>query len=137
MPNKTYDRYLEAEVLNADPLKLVRLLYRGAIEATGAARRHLASGAIRERSLQIMKAWRILHELAQSLDHQRGGEISPALARLYAYMQTRLIEANSRQADAPLAEVEALLGTLCEAWQSVKPVPPPEAYSYQPISCSY
>src|ERR1700689_2627423 len=111
MPNKTYDRYLEAEVLNADPMKLVRLLYRGAIEATGAARRHLASGAIRERSIQIMKAWRILHELTQSLDHQRGGEISPALARLYAYMQTRLIEANARQTDAPLAEVEALLGT--------------------------
>jgi flagellar protein FliS len=112
-------------------------LYRGAIEATGAARRHLASGAIRERSLQIMKAWRILHELGQSLDHQRGGEISPALARLYAYMQTRLIEANTRQADGPLAEVESLLGKLCEAWQSVKPPPATEAGSYQPISCSY
>jgi flagellar protein FliS len=142
MPNNTYadrthDRYLEAEVLNADPMKLVRMLYRGAIEATGAARLHLAAGAIRERSLQIMKAWRILDELAQSLDHQQGGAISPALARLYAYMQTRLIEANSRQADAPLAEVESLLGTLFEAWQSVKASPPPEASSYQPISCSY
>ena len=113
------------------------MLYRGAMEAIGAARAHLASGAIRERSNQIMRAWRILDELAQSLDHQRGGEISPALARLYAYMQTRLIEANARQADAPLAEVEALLGTLREAWQSVKPAPPPEALSYQPVSCSY
>jgi flagellar protein FliS len=147
MPYKTYvnptlahptrDHYLEAEVLNADPMKLVRMLYRGAIEATGAARLHLASGAIRERSRQIMKAWRILNELAQSLDHQRGGDISPALARLYAYMQRRLIEANARQTDAPLAEVESLLGTLSEAWRSVKLSPPPEAQRYEPISCSY
>jgi hypothetical protein len=47
------------------------------------------------------------------------------------------MEANARQADAPLAEVELLLGTLCEAWQSVKPSPPPEANSYQPVNCSY
>jgi flagellar protein FliS len=137
MPNKPYNRYLEAEVLNADPLKLVRMLYRGAIEATGEARRHLAAGEIRERSLEIMRAWKILHELAQSLDHQRGGEISLALARLYAYMQRRLMEANARQADAPLAEVELLLGTLCEAWQSVQPSPPREVSSYQPVNCSY
>ncbi len=45
MPNKPYNRYLEAEVLNADPLKLVRMLYRGAIEAAGAARGHLTPGA--------------------------------------------------------------------------------------------
>lgn len=147
MPNNTYenvnfgnmnfDRYLEAEILTAEPMELVRMLYRAALEAIGAARRHLAAKAIRERSGQIMKAWRILDELARSLDHQRGGEISPALARLYAYMQKRLLEANARQADAPLAEVESLLGTLWEAWQSVKPAPSPETLTYHPISCSY
>jgi flagellin-specific chaperone FliS len=61
------------------------MLYRGAIEATGAAMLNLAAGAIRERSRQIMRAWRILHELAQSLDHQRGGEISP---RWRGFMRT-------------------------------------------------
>ena len=136
MANTSYETYLEEEVLSADPMKLVRLLYRGATEATRAARQYLASGAIRERSNQIMKAWRILDELIQSLDRQRGGEISPALASLYTYMKTRLMEANSRQADAPLAEVEALLGTLSEAWGSLEP-PPAEPTNYQPISCSY
>ena len=131
------NEYLEAEVLNADPLKLVRLLYRGAIESAGAARLHLASGAIRERSQEIVKSWRILDELTQSLDHQRGGEISIALARLYAYMQARLMQANVQQADPPLAEVEALLATLYGAWQSLQPPPPPEPSGYRPISCSY
>ncbi len=114
--------FLETEVLNADPVKLVNLLYRGAIEAVGSARRHLASGAIRPLSKEITKAWEILRELLQSLDHSKGGEISQNLAGLYAYMQTRLMEANSQQSDAPLREVEGLLNTLSEGWRQVAPI---------------
>ena len=38
MAKTEYDRYLEAEVLSADPVKLVWLLYRGAMDAVRAAR---------------------------------------------------------------------------------------------------
>jgi len=114
--------YLEAEVLNADPVKLVQLLYRGAIDAVVTARRHLASGAIRLRSRSITKAWEILLELLQTLDHTHGGDLSRNLASLYTYMQTRLMEANSRQSDAPLKEVEDLLNTLMEGWRHVPPL---------------
>ena len=118
MTKGIYDRYLEAEVLSADPVKLVRLLYRGAIDAVQAAQRHLAAGRIRERSRAINRAWGILRELAGSLDHAQGGEISQRLAALYAYMQSRLIEGNIKQATEPLQEVETLLTTLHEAWQA-------------------
>lgn len=118
MARTAQDQYLEAEVLGADPLKLVWLLYRGAIDAVRDARRHLAQGAIRERSKQIGKAWLILQELSASLDRDRGGELSSRLGGLYAYMQTRLMEANSRQLDGPLQEVEGLLADLSEAWQT-------------------
>ncbi len=116
MAKTTYDNYLETEILNADPVKLVRMLYRAATEAVTAARRHLRAGAIRERSREISKASAILNELAQSLDHKQGGDISRNLAELYAYMQQRLIEANRQQTDPPLAEVESLLSTLLAAW---------------------
>jgi len=123
-----HDRYLEEAVLGADPVRLVELLYRGAIDALRAARKHLAEGRIRDRAREINRAWGILQELMQSLDHSQGGEISRRLAGLYAYMQTRLLEANSKQSGAPLEEVEALLGTLSEAWlaarQSVAPAAP-------------
>ena len=56
--------------------------------------------------------------MAGSLNREQGGEISVRLAALYSYMQGRLIEANTRQTDAPLQEVEALLVSLSEAWQS-------------------
>jgi flagellar secretion chaperone FliS len=128
------DRYLETEVLSADPIKLVGMLYRAAIEATGAARRHLEAGAIRERSRQVMKAWEIIGELSHSLDHVQGGEISRSLSGLYAYLQVQLLEANGRQTDAPLAEVEQLLTTLQEAWATLSIASEPRE-GHEPVSC--
>jgi flagellar protein FliS len=153
MQTTRFVQYLEAEVLGADPVKLVNLLYRGALEAIGAARRYLAAGDILRRSRQISRAWEILLELLRSLDRERGGELGTRLAALYIYMQQRLIEANVQQTDAPLAEVEKLLGTLAEAWRAVQaPAPAPITgmgagtsaqtgaaveTPYQPVSCSY
>jgi flagellar secretion chaperone FliS len=134
-------RYLEDEVMGANPVKLVWLLYRGAIDAVGAARRHLAAGEIGPRSRQIQKAWDILQELLQTLDRERSGELGARLAGLYVYLQTRLIQAQTEQSDQPLAEVEALLSVLAEAWRSVhmetEAIQVRTAEEYQPVSCSY
>jgi flagellar protein FliS len=111
--------YLQAEILSADPVKLVQLLYRGAIDNVVTARRHLAAGEIRQRSKCITKAWEILLELIRSLDHSHGGDLSKNLASLYTYMQQRLMEANSQQSDRQLQEVETLLTTLLDGWQQV------------------
>ena len=77
-----YDSYLETEVMSAGPVRLVQLLYRAAIGAVGAARQHLAAGAIAERSQQISKVLSIVHELLDSLDREKGGEIALGLAGL-------------------------------------------------------
>jgi flagellar protein FliS len=126
------DVYLENRVLSADPIELVRLLYQGADRAVREARRHLAAGDIAARSRAICKACDILAELTGSLDRDRGGEIAARLAQLYDYITRRLVEANTRQQDAPLAEVLDLLATLAEAWDGVKPAaqaPAPAAAS--------
>ena len=136
MAYSNYGKYLETEVYSADPLKLVCMLYRGAIEATGAARRHLKDRQIRERSREILRVVEILLELTRALDPQY--EISRSLRDLYAYMQTRLIEANAKQIDEPLAEVERLLSTLLEGWKAAVPAAPPVApEAYRPMSCTY
>ena len=130
------DNYIESEVLTADPVRLVQLLYRGAIDAVRAARSALQCGDISGRSAQITKASAIINELALSLDHSKGSEISRTLVELYDYMQHRLNESNFQQIEEPLSDVEKLLLTLLEAWQAVgstdaAPVPTaaPNAYS--------
>jgi flagellar protein FliS len=136
MARTIYDQYLEAEVLSADPVKLVRLLYRGAIDAVRAARQHLASRDIGKRSLEINRAWAILQELTCSLDYAQGGDLTVKLARLYAYMQARLIDANVKQAAAPLEEVESLLITLSEGWQAANPpAAQVEPHAYDEVQC--
>ena len=111
--------YLESRVHSASPLQLVHLAYEGAMEAITEARRYLAEGKIYERARAIGRAQQIIRELESALDFKHGGELSKRLAALYDYMQQRLIEANFKQADQPLAEVHNLLETVGEAWKEL------------------
>jgi len=112
-----YQNYLENEILSADPLKLVELLYRGALNAIVSARQHLAKREIRERSKAITKAQLILIELTESLDPHPDPQLAAQLTRLYQYIGQLLVHANTRQQDAPLAEASLLLATLLEGWE--------------------
>jgi flagellar protein FliS len=113
--------YLEGRILSADPLELVRILYEEALDAVISARAHLGAGDIAARSRQITRAQLILLELESSLDHQRGGELSANLSKLYDYMSARLTSANLEQREEPLCEVERLLMTLLEGWRGCRP----------------
>jgi len=119
MASSGHDAYVAEKILSADPVELVRILYRAAIESVEEARRHLARGLIPARSASVSKAVEILSELSLSLRPEPALEISRRLAELYDYMQRRLLEGNFEQQDAPLAEVSRLLATLAEAWQAV------------------
>ena len=118
MRTKAYQSYFESEIRETSPLKLVEMLYRGALDAIAAARRCMRTGDIRGRSQAINKAMAIVTELSVSLNTAAGGELGRNLADLYAYVEKRLIQANFEQRDQPLAEVESLLSTLLEGWSS-------------------
>ncbi len=114
--------YVENEILQADPISLIQMLYRGAIEAVGKARGFLHEGKIQDRSRQISKAAEIINELTLSLDREKGGEIAVNLAELYDYLQRLLQDANFRQVEEPLIEAAQLLTTLQEAWAHCAPL---------------
>ena len=122
------DAYLDTKVLSADPLELVHILYEHTLAMVDDARRHLAEGKIAARGQSITRAIAAIDELDSSLDRQAGGSIARNLAALYQYMRGRLLTANIRQEDAPLAEVEKLLRTLNEAWSSIRPAAQAETY---------
>ncbi len=121
--NQRLDQYFEAEVLNADPIQLVALLYRGARTAVTAATVALSEGNIPERSRQILKAWEIVQELNRTLDYEKGGEVSRQLAELYAYVGQRLLDANAEQAVKPLEDAGAVLAILADAWNGLQAKP--------------
>lgn len=119
MSSNVNDRYLEARVMSASPVELVRMLYGAALESVREARRHLAAGDCAARAREISRATEILVELSTALDRKTGGSIARDLAELYDYLERRLMDANIRQDDAPLAEAERLLATLSGAWAAV------------------
>jgi flagellar protein FliS len=138
MLQNAHDAYLESRILSAGPVELVNLLYRAAIAAVKDARRHLANRDIAARARAVTKACTIVTELTVSLDHERGGDLSRGLARLYDYIGRRLIEANFRQADQPLEEVLGLLSTLMEGWEGIQPgaATEPRAVTPEPRAAS-
>jgi flagellar protein FliS len=119
MSTNARQAYLEGEILNASPIELVQMLYRAALEAVGQSRQHLRNGEIASRSRQITRASEILNELAMAVDQEQGGTIGRNLVELYDYMQRLLMDANFRQSETPLEELERLLAVLLEAWDEV------------------
>jgi flagellar protein FliS len=112
-----YQAYTDGSLFGGNPLNQVIALYQGAIDATHQAEAALRARDIMGRGKAINKANAILTELLMSLDHERGGEISMNLSRLYCYMQTQLLKAHASQLASPIIEVSSLLTTLLEGWR--------------------
>lgn len=125
MATNPFEAYLESKIFSADPVELVQILYRAALESAASARRYLQQGDVAGRSREISRAMAILTELMLSVDRASGGPLAQNLVELYDYMQRRLIEANVEQSEAPLAEVGRLLATLLEGWMNCRPLAAP------------
>ncbi|CAG4903938.1 flagellar export chaperone FliS [Paraburkholderia saeva] len=113
---------VETGVMGASPHRLIVMLYQGARQAIAQARMHLQQGNVPARGEAIGKAIEIIGSgLQQSLNLEAGGEIAERLDGLYAYMARRLLDANIKQNEAMLVEVDGLLATLEEAWIGIAP----------------
>ncbi len=113
---------VETGVMGASPHRLIVMLYQGARQAIAQARMHLQQGNVPARGEAIGKAIQIVESgLQQSLNVEAGGEIAERLDALYGYMSRRLLEANVKQSEAMLVEVDGLLATLEEAWIGIAP----------------
>ncbi len=113
---------VDSGVAAADSHRLVLMLFDGAIEAVRLSRAHVAAGQVADKGRALGKAVRIVEEgLKASLDRNAGGALAQQLARLYDYVNMRLLQANLRNDRAALDEVERLLGELRSAWSQIDP----------------
>lgn len=121
-----YDQYLESRVLSASPMELVRLMYRGALDATNSARQHFASGDIAARTRALNRATDLVTELVTSLQppgNAAGQKLEQNLRRLYDYVLYQLAQAAIDQSPQPLQQADTVLRALLEGWESIAPVP--------------
>ena len=113
----TVGAYQEAQTLTADPPRLMLLLFDGATRFLRRAVKALARGEQAQFAQALSRAHAIIEELADSLNHESGGEIAFNLARLYAFMLLHLTQGLIEKDPAHLERVLGLLATLREGFE--------------------
>ncbi|MCJ8313922.1 MAG: flagellar export chaperone FliS [Saccharospirillaceae bacterium] len=106
-------------VMDADPHRLIQLLFEGALTRIAKAKGHVERNEIEARNETINAAIRIVGGLQESLD-MNAGEIAQNLDNLYDYMIRRLFEANSKNSNVMLDEVAKLLIEIKSAWDEIR-----------------
>ncbi len=111
--------YRKVEVNTSDRVKVISMLYDGAINFIRVARKRMELGDIAGKGLYIGKASSVVGELLSSLDMEAGGEIAKNLSRLYDFVLDRLITANMKNDESALDEAEKVLDLLRSAWKDL------------------
>jgi len=113
---------VETGVPEADPHRLVLMLFEGALASIAQARLKLSTGDVPGRGKAISKAISIIQDgLRNSLDVQKGGELAERLGALYEYVTMRLLEANVHARQEALDEAAHLISELHAGWAAIAP----------------
>ena len=112
--NSAADAYMSASVETAPPLKIVRMLYEGAIRFISRAQD--AGIETTEGRAWVGRADAIIKELRISLDPNRDVEVCEQLEGLYMFCEEELSRAMKEEDEAGLTNACEILGILKEAW---------------------
>ena len=109
-------KYKRASIESASREKLLLMFYESAMSSVKKSIIALEEKKIEEKCKNISKAYAILIELNNTLDHSLGDEISVHLEQLYMFMMESLIQANIKDDKKRLENVLKILSTLYEGW---------------------
>lgn len=112
---------VSSAVLDADPHRLVSLMFGGLRERLQLAAACIDAGNVARKGEAISEASTIVGHLAASLNLEAGGEIAQNLLALYDYLQRRLLDANLRGDTAALRECDDLVADIQSAWDAIAP----------------
>ncbi|MBK9324026.1 MAG: flagellar export chaperone FliS [Bdellovibrionaceae bacterium] len=111
-----YQKYKNTSIQSASREKLLLMLYEGAIRFTKQAIKAAEEKNIAERGMNIGRAFDIVMELNNTLDHKVGGEIALHLEQLYMFLMEQFTKANISGSPEPLRASLKILENLYEGW---------------------
>ena len=115
-----FDAYQKTTFDTSDSVRLVSLLFDGAINFLKIARGKIEAGDIAGKGLYIGKATAIVGELTSSLNMEEGGEIARNLRRLYEFVLDRLLKANLKSDLGAVDEAVKVLDMLRGGWKEME-----------------
>ncbi len=118
---KAAKAYLATQVSTSSQGDLLLMLYDTAIKHLHQAVEKMQAKDFAGKGVLISKAINIVSELQESLNKERGGDISKNLFQLYFYCNTRLLTANLKMKPEMVEEVIGILSGLRQAFAQIMP----------------
>ncbi|WP_062109109.1 flagellar export chaperone FliS [Bacillus niameyensis] len=110
-----YQTYQKNTVTTASPGDLTLMLYNGCLKFIHLAKVAMQTNKIEDKNVNIQKAQNIITELMVTLNMDM--DVSKNMMALYDFANRRLIEANIRNDESTLIEVEEIITEFRDTWK--------------------
>ncbi|MBX2988605.1 MAG: flagellar export chaperone FliS [Bdellovibrionaceae bacterium] len=111
-----YQKYKQTAVQSASREKILLMLYEGAIKFTKLGIKACEEKKIADRGQNIGRAYDIIMELNNTLDHKVGGDIAKNLEQLYMYIMEEFTKANISGKPEHLHNALKIMENLYQGW---------------------
>lgn len=111
-----YQKYKQTSIQSASREKILLMLYEGAIKFTKLGIKACEEKKIADRGYNIGRAYDIIMELNNTLDHKVGGEIASHLEQLYMYVMEEYTKANISGKPEHLRNALKIIENLYQGW---------------------
>jgi len=119
-PRHAAETYRRSSIEHAPPIKIVRMLYQGALRYLDQAAEEDPSRPGSRFNHWLGRADAIVTELRLAIDHGVPGDLTENLERLYVFCEEEIGRASLERSCERIAGVKQVLGTLLDAWQRVE-----------------
>ena len=116
---KQYQNASFNNIEQADPHTLISLIMQHIQGNLAGARGAIERKEIENRNKMLTRVIGLIGELQNSLDMEKGGDISRNLFDLYAYMMRQVSIANRQNNAEPLGEVLKLITEIKSGWDGI------------------
>jgi flagellar secretion chaperone FliS len=111
-----YQKYKTTSVQSASKEKILLMLYEGAIRFMKQAIVAIDRKDIAARGMNVGRAFDIVMELNNTLNHEVGGDLAKNLEQLYMFVTDQLTQANIKNDKVPLQHALKTMETLYQGW---------------------
>ena len=118
-PTNRSSVYQEVSVQTSSPVRLVIMLYEGAIRFLRQSIEAIQVRDLEQKRQYIDRSIAIIQHMQSTLDCDKGLEIAADLDRLYTYITSCILAGSGKLDTAPLEEAIKLLSVLLTGWEQV------------------
>jgi flagellar protein FliS len=109
--------YQENAISQADGVRLVQMMYDGAVKFLRLAKQAVEDGNFEATHVNLLRTYAIISELMATLDFEKGGEIARNLELSYDYFLHLLREAEINKRVDEIDQALSFLEPLSESWR--------------------